>query len=280
MPRRKIDWIFLTKLNSEVDLEHFFKQYPKQSSGHANSNNCTICSDNSDCHKMVVLYPKCKCQKNCITRYLVTKCQKKGQIVIKGVNMHPILNLTEIQTQALKNKHGISVNRCNWQLFQTPPGYAMSNNPIESYNNKIKRFFTERTKFNLLPVFEIFEKVVTFESRIDYITPICSFAKLSTKREAKKHLESIAKLEEEKEIDDILLKYKWSDKYFVEINPNCFCPDCTHCSCCQFLDSAVCIHLVGCCYLDSIGFPGIILKKFKNKNSSQKRIVGPWYEKD
>lgn len=109
MPRRKIDWIFLTKLNSEVDLENFFKQYPKQSSGHANSNNCTICSDNSDCHKMVVLYPKCKCQNNCITRYLITKCQKIGQIVVKGVNMHPILNHSEIQTQAKKNKHGISV---------------------------------------------------------------------------------------------------------------------------------------------------------------------------
>ncbi|RNA42386.1 hypothetical protein BpHYR1_016546 [Brachionus plicatilis] len=134
---------YLTKLNSEVDLEIFFKQYPKQSSGHANYNNC---SDNSDCHKMVVFYPKCKCQKNCITRYLVTKCQKLDQIVVKGVNIHPILNYTEIQTQAKKNK---------------------------------------------------------------------------------------------------------------------------------ILDSAVCIHLVGCCYLDSIGFPGITFKKFENKNSSQKRKVGP-----
>ncbi|RNA23860.1 hypothetical protein BpHYR1_048051 [Brachionus plicatilis] len=50
-------------------------------------------------------------------------------------------------------------------------------------------------------------------------------------------------IEEEKENDEILLKYKWSDKNLVEINPKCFCPDCTHCSCCQFLDSAVCIYL-------------------------------------
>ncbi|CAF1139842.1 unnamed protein product, partial [Brachionus calyciflorus] len=42
----------------------------------------------------------CKCQKDCIIRYLVTKRQKIGQIVVKGVNMHPILNHTEIQTQA------------------------------------------------------------------------------------------------------------------------------------------------------------------------------------
>ncbi|RNA06704.1 hypothetical protein BpHYR1_026700 [Brachionus plicatilis] len=75
--------------------------------------------------------------------------------------------------------------------------------------------------------------------------------------ESKNQIQFVAK--EEKENDEILLKYKWSDKYLVEINPNCFCPDCTHCSCCHFLDSAVCIHLVGCCDLDSIGFP--VLKK-------------------
>jgi Rps23 Pro-64 3,4-dihydroxylase Tpa1-like proline 4-hydroxylase len=28
----------------------------------------------------------------------------------------------------------------NWQLFKTPVGFAMTNSPIESYNNTIKKF--------------------------------------------------------------------------------------------------------------------------------------------
>jgi transposase-like protein len=29
---------------------------------------------------------------------------------------------------------------CNWQIFQTPPGFTTTNNPIESYNAMIKNF--------------------------------------------------------------------------------------------------------------------------------------------
>lgn len=42
----------------------------------------------------------------------------------------------------------------------------MTNSSIESYNNKIKTHFTNSIKFNLLPVFEIFEKIVKMESLI------------------------------------------------------------------------------------------------------------------
>ena len=167
---------------------------------------------------------------------------------------------------------------CNWQLFQTPPGYAMSNCPIESYNNKIKAQFTERKKFNLLPVFEIFENVVKFESResLKYEVPLFSKAKLSVKNEARKYTDSIKKLG----IDNGLHQYLCKDTHNVEINPECFCPDCTNCSCCFFLDAAVCIHLVGCCLLDSFDFPGVKPKKFLSKTKSKKRKAGPWHQKD
>ncbi|RMZ99520.1 Carbonic anhydrase 2 [Brachionus plicatilis] len=53
----------------------------------------------------------------------------------------------------------------NWQLFLTRPGMEMSNSPIESYNRVIKDYFTNRVKFNMLPVIEIFVNVVKFESK-------------------------------------------------------------------------------------------------------------------
>ena len=53
----------------------------------------------------------------------------------------------------------------NWQIFYTPAGYPMTNSPIESCNNIIKKFFTNRIKYNILPVCEIFEKQIVIQSR-------------------------------------------------------------------------------------------------------------------
>ena len=162
---------------------------------------------------------------------------------------------------------------CNWQLFQTPPGFSMSNCPIESYNTKIKKFFSNRTKYNLLPVFEIFEQVVKIESKtaMSQEIPLCAKAKVNIKIEAKKHLDSIKKLENEDECQ----KYLCNKNLTVLINPNCFCPECTNCTCSKFLDAAVCIHLIGCCFLDSIEYPGI-----KIKAQSKKNIEDQCYEMD
>ena len=33
---------------------------------------------------------------------------------------------------------------CNWCIFNTPPGYSTTNNPVESNNAVIKNFFTFR----------------------------------------------------------------------------------------------------------------------------------------
>jgi hypothetical protein len=54
-------------------------------------------------------------------------------------------------------KQWVESTFCNWQIFKTPPGYATTNNPIESYNNKIKTLFTNRLKLNILRALEIFK---------------------------------------------------------------------------------------------------------------------------
>ena len=54
---------------------------------------------------------------------------------------------------------------CNWQIFKTPVGFAMTNSPIESYNNKIKESFTKRLKHHLKTAVEVFQDVISYESR-------------------------------------------------------------------------------------------------------------------
>jgi hypothetical protein len=53
---------------------------------------------------------------------------------------------------------------CNWQLFKTPVGFAMTNSPIESYNNTIKESFTKRIKHHLKTAVEVFQDVISYES--------------------------------------------------------------------------------------------------------------------
>ena len=51
-----------------------------------------------------------------------------------------------------------------WQLFNVPVGYAMTNSPIESYNNTIKESFTKRIKHHLKSSVEVFQDVISYES--------------------------------------------------------------------------------------------------------------------
>ena len=56
-----------------------------------------------------------------------------------------------------------------WCVFNTPKGYSTTNNPIESYNNTIKRFFTNRVRLNVVTALEAFEEAVKYESSINNI---------------------------------------------------------------------------------------------------------------
>ncbi|RNA31592.1 hypothetical protein BpHYR1_033294, partial [Brachionus plicatilis] len=42
----------------------------------------------------------------------------------------------------------------------------------------------------------------------------------------------------------------------------CFCSDCTNCTCYFFLDKAICYHIVACCLLDDINYLGLKDKQF------------------
>jgi transposase-like protein len=44
----------------------------------------------------------------------------------------------------------------NWQIYVSPPGFASTNNALESFNGRIKKFFTKRD-------------LLTIESAIDFI---------------------------------------------------------------------------------------------------------------
>ncbi len=52
----------------------------------------------------------------------------------------------------------------NWKIFNTPPGFATTNSPIESYNQKIKAHFTDRLTRHIIPSLKIFEELIDYES--------------------------------------------------------------------------------------------------------------------
>ena len=56
-----------------------------------------------------------------------------------------------------------------WCVFNKSKGYSTTNNPIESYNNTIKRFFTNRVRLNVVTALEAFEEAVKYESSINNI---------------------------------------------------------------------------------------------------------------
>ncbi|RNA08978.1 hypothetical protein BpHYR1_013556 [Brachionus plicatilis] len=51
----------------------------------------------------------------------------------------------------------------------------------------------------------------------------------------------------------------------------CFCSDCTNCTCYFFLDKAICYHIVACCLLDDINYLGLKDKQFTEKNNLKNR---------
>ncbi|RNA11741.1 hypothetical protein BpHYR1_020996 [Brachionus plicatilis] len=48
----------------------------------------------------------------------------------------------------------------------------------------------------------------------------------------------------------------------------CFCSDCTNCTCYFFLDKAFCYHIVACCLLDDINYLGLKDKQCKGRQRS------------
>ncbi|RNA15068.1 hypothetical protein BpHYR1_005601 [Brachionus plicatilis] len=65
--------------------------------------------------------------------------------------------------------------------------------------------------------------------------------------------------------DNLKYLFFFNDKFkthTIVINPECFCSDCTKCTCYFFLDKAICYHIVACCLLDDINYLGLKDKQF------------------
>jgi hypothetical protein len=54
---------------------------------------------------------------------------------------------------------------CNWQIFNSPQGFASTNNSIESFNSRIKKFFTKREKLSLSRTIDrLYDELITYYS--------------------------------------------------------------------------------------------------------------------
>ena len=144
--KKKIDWIVMSKLNSETELEFFLNQFPPMSSANSNLNNCTICSEN-DIHKMRAIYPFCRCCPNCPARYLILKCLKTQSIIVKGVNVHPPsadnTNKVEIAKKGIKPKFKEIIE----ELI-----YRNISKPFKVYQEILLNHYNDRSRPNLVQI--------------------------------------------------------------------------------------------------------------------------------
>jgi hypothetical protein len=151
----------------------------------------------------------------------------------------------------------------NWQIYLTPPGHAMTNSPIESFNNKLKKQFTLRNKYNLLPTIQLFESLVVVEDDdkfLDYAKPTATNLKIA--RELIRD-ECVEAINDNKCIIKIPLEnneFK-AEVILDEFNTKCCCFNCCYCDCSEFLDKAMCDHLVAACLKLKFEYPNTYIKR-------------------
>lgn len=181
------------------------------------------------------------------------------------------------------NKQWIDSSFKNWQIFCTPAGYPMTNSPIESYNNIIKKFFTNRVKYNILPVCEIFETQIIIQSRSIREFPRLIPIPLSIKKTAITQVCTDKITESLNELDDNGNPiHVYDHRYKIAFSSECFCIDCCYCSCCYFVDKGICLHLVACLFKNKVNYPGLLTSKYfvNRPKAGRKRKAGPCLELD
>jgi hypothetical protein len=146
---------------------------------------------------------------------------------------------------------------CNWQLFKSPVGFAMTNSPIESYNNTIKESFTKRIKHHMKTAVEVFQDVICYES---------NHAKdFKTEIRVRKYMRVQAKsIVHNKQLIATNLDYEFLYKHFnpkmgfARINLSS-----KTCTCHTYLDKGVCKHLIAACLMTPTLFK--VIRKRKNR---------------
>ena len=139
---------------------------------------------------------------------------------------------------------------CNWQLFKTPVGFAMTNSPIESYNNTVKESFTKRIKHHLKTAVEVFQDVVSYESN--------HAKEFKTEIRVRKYMRVQAKTIIRKK--QLIPTESENEYLYKHYNPklgyariNIVSKSCT---CHKYLDKGVCKHLIAACILTQSNLSG------------------------
>ena len=121
-----------------------------------------------------------------------------------------------------------------WQIYQSPPGYAKTNSPIESFNAVIKRDFTKRRKRAVYGTLETIAKIIGY-----YSNNANEFSK--NPKPAKKIIEiaellksSDFKLSIDKKVIKVATK---NNKYTIDCKSK-------SCSCRNYAKNAICQHLI------------------------------------
>ena len=146
----------------------------------------------------------------------------------------------------------------------------MTNSPIESYNNTIKKFFTDRKRLNMLPAIEIFESQIKHESNVHREIQECAKVTQQLIKEAKQELNSsecnLVLKEQQNETYNYVYNYEFENKTYmfeISLNRECTCILCCRCTCMLFLDKAMCIHFVMALINAKMPFLGLLIAKAK-----------------
>lgn len=124
-----------------------------------------------------------------------------------------------------------------WQIFNTPPGFASTDNPVESFNKVLKYYFTNREQLTVaLFVQVILEQVIEFYSK--------NHRTFFFYRQPDKNCKSVAsKIGDERlklATDSIAYYTGLRSTYQINFSHN-------SCTCKYYLAYAMCAHLVAAC---------------------------------
>jgi len=121
----------------------------------------------------------------------------------------------------------------NWQIFNTPPGYATTQNPDESFNKQIKDIYTEWLRLTMLGAVDCMFKIVT-----DYSTNQGDFATVKDKcNQTIKKAQTLNPNDFYVQDANTLI---YQSKYYINLFPR-------YCSCPCFIDIGTCKHHVAAC---------------------------------
>jgi DNA-binding transcriptional regulator YiaG len=122
----------------------------------------------------------------------------------------------------------------HWQIFDTPPGYAATNSPIEGYNNKIKKIYTKRRRLSVYAFVVKLIEVIKSESKDRKAFELNS-------KPSKACIEKSRKIKNKKlfkRVRDNKYEYTNGEKKHI------LCVKENSCSCSYYLKWMYCIHTI------------------------------------